>query len=69
MWLVNYIFVFSNNNYNTLLDESVLRDLTALLIEAKQRVPPFLASFDLLPDDGVPDDGGKLLVINNGYYV
>ena len=28
------------------IDESVLRDLKALLIEARQKVPPFLATLD-----------------------
>lgn len=32
--------------------------MTALLAEAKQRVPPFLASFDLLQDEPVQDVGG-----------
>lgn len=41
-----------------LLDESVLKDLTALLAEAKQRIPPFLASFDLLQEEPIEDIGG-----------
>jgi len=32
-------------------EESVLRDLKALLMEAKQRVPPFLHQLDSLTDD------------------
>ena len=52
--------VFITPTYLSVQDESVLRDLTALLIEAKQRVPPFLASFDLLPEDDVQDDGGTV---------
>ena len=45
------IFLFS------LSEESVLCDLKALLVEAKQRVPPFLTTIDLLNDDLV-DHGG-----------
>ena len=33
------------------LEESVLRDLKALLMEAKQRVPPFLIQLDSLSDE------------------
>lgn len=33
------------------LDESVLRDLRALLVEAKQKVPPFLMQLDEISDD------------------
>ena len=42
------------------LEESVLRDLKALLIEAKQKVPPFLHQLDSLTTDmlGVGDDKG-----------
>lgn len=40
-------------------DESVLRDLKALLIEAKQKVPPFLHQLDSLSDD-LLDLGGIL---------
>lgn len=36
---------------NKLCDESVLRDLKALLIEAKQKVPPVLLQLDALSDD------------------
>ena len=32
-------------------EESVLRDLKALLIEANQKVPPFLHQMDALSDD------------------
>ena len=32
-------------------DESVLRDLKALLLEAKQKVPPFLDQMGLLSDE------------------
>lgn len=39
------------------LDESVLRDLKALLIEAKQKVPPVLLQLDALSDDYL-DVGG-----------
>ena len=39
------------------IEESVLRDLKALLMEAKQRVPPFLTAIDSLNDDLV-DLGG-----------
>ena len=35
----------------------MLCDLKALLVEAKQRVPPFLTTIDLLDDDLV-DHGG-----------
>lgn len=40
-------------------EESVLRDLKALLMEAKQRVPPFLHQLDSLTDDYLAL-GGKL---------
>ncbi len=33
------------------LEDSVLRDLKALLIEAKQKVPPFLLELDSLSSD------------------
>ena len=36
----------------------MLCDLKALLVEAKQRVPPFLTTIDLLNDDLV-DHGGQ----------
>jgi len=41
-------------------EESVLRDLKALLMEAKQRVPPFLHQLDSLTDDylALGDDKG-----------
>ena len=40
-------------------DESVLRDLKALLIEAKQKVPPFLHQLDSLSED-LLDLGGTV---------
>ncbi|XP_003384704.3 PREDICTED: probable ATP-dependent RNA helicase DDX41 [Amphimedon queenslandica] len=45
---------------NKACEESVLRDLKALLMEAKQRVPPFLTAIDSLNDDLVDlgDDHG-----------
>ena len=40
-------------------DESVLRDLKALLLEAKQKVPPFLDQMGLLSDE-LLELGGRL---------
>ena len=45
-----------------LLEESVLRDLKALLMEAKQRVPPFLATLDALTDEYL-QLGGKTAML------
>ena len=39
-------------------EESVLRDLKALLMEANQKVPPFLQQMDALSDDLI-DLGGQ----------
>ena len=44
------------------LEESVLRDLKALLMEAKQRVPPFLATLDALTDEYL-QLGGKIAML------
>ena len=41
-------------------EESVLRDLKALLIEANQKVPPFLQQMDALSDDLI-DLGGQYI--------
>ncbi len=57
-------FTFSigptTDGYNIFLEESVLRDLKALLIEAKQKVPPFLHQLDSLNTEvlGIGDDKG-----------
>ena len=40
-------------------EESVLRDLKALLMEAKQKVPPFLLELDSLSSD-LLELGGRL---------
>ena len=40
-----------NEMVSSATEESVLRDLKALLMEAKQRVPPFLHQLDSLTDD------------------
>ena len=49
------------------LEESVLRDLKALLMEAKQRVPPFLATLDALTDEYL-QLGGKIPTLLGGPY-
>lgn len=50
------------------IEESVLRDLKALLMEAKQRVPPFLTTIDSLNDDLV-DLGGRVHVMMYSYFI
>lgn len=37
--------------FSCIIEESVLRDLKALLMEANQKVPPFLHQLDALSDD------------------
>ena len=48
------------------LDESVLRDLKALLIEAKQKVPPVLLQLDALSDDYLDVGGVCVCVCGEG---
>ena len=48
------------------IDESVLRDLKALLLEAIQKVPPFLTQLDALSDDLI-DLGGACYICHNTY--
>ena len=58
---VQFLFLFSLaalHDYCT--EESVLRDLKALLLEANQKVPPFLYQLDALSDD-IITLGGQLL--------
>ena len=42
------------------IDESVLRDLRALLAEAKQKVPPFLLQLDEISMDLLELGGGYM---------
>ena len=48
-------------------EESVLRDLKALLMEANQKVPPFLQQMDALSDDLI-DLGGQYINFDYGLY-